>query len=352
MKLTVKKNTLGIILVVLFDIAFFAASLLTFAYFHHVKPRDFNITALATPTPVPTATPSPTPTATPTPTPVGVTPNPNATPTPTPSPTPSPEPTGLLGLKYRYKFTDGEIISDDDCYRSKNVAVEITRVEKVVNGRNLAYYVADIYIQDISSFATYVSETEDHKEWVVDMANNNNAIVATSGDYFAFKRRGLIIRNGQLYRESLSSSQDVCVLYYDGTVETFYAGEVDLDYIYSKMPYQAWSFGPKLLENGQPKESFNTTDYLMGAHPRCAFGYYEPGHYCFVLVDGRQSGYSDDGLTLIQLSQLMYELGCTDAYNLDGGMTAMMAYNGELISRPCAGGRPNCDILLIREPEE
>ena len=66
-------------------------------------------------------------------------------------------------------------------------------------------------------------------------------------------------------------------------------------------------------------------------------------------MDGRQEGYSY-GLLMQDLSKLMYDLGCTEAYNLDGGMTAMMAFRGELFSRPCGGGRKNCDILYIGEP--
>lgn len=80
-----------------------------------------------------------------------------------------------------------------------------------------------------------------------------------------------------------------------------------------------------------------------------AIGYYEPGHYCLVVVDGRQRGYSL-GLEMTELSKLMKQLGCTEAYNLDGGMTAMMAYGTELYSQPCGGGRQNCDIVYVAEP--
>ena len=44
--------------------------------------------------------------------------------------------------------------------------------------------------------------------------------------------------------------------------------------------------------------------------PRGAIGYYEPGHYCFVVVDGRQTGYSR-GVTLEELAQVFDDLGCT-----------------------------------------
>lgn len=77
--------------------------------------------------------------------------------------------------------------------------------------------------------------------------------------------------------------------------------------------------------------------------------YLEARHYCLVVVDGRQRGYSL-GLEMTELSKLMKQLGCTEAYNLDGGMTAMMAYGTELYSQPCGGGRQNCDIVYVAEP--
>ena len=105
--------------------------------------------------------------------------------------------------------------------------------------------------------------------------------------------------------------------------------------------------GAFALSSGEPMTEFNTS--VATWNPRCAIGYYEPGHYCLVVVDGRQRGYSL-GLEMTELSKLMKQLGCTEAYNLDGGMTAMMAYGTELYSQPCGGGRQNCDIVYVAEP--
>ena len=58
------------------------------------------------------------------------------------------------------------------------------------------------------------------------------------------------------------------------------------------------------------------------------------------------------GMTMEELSSLMYSLGCKEAYNLDGGLTAMMWYNGSLYSKPCEGGRANTDMFYFIEPNE
>jgi hypothetical protein len=91
-------------------------------------------------------------------------------------------------------------------------------------------------------------------------------------------------------------------------------------------------------------------------NPRSVIGYYEPGHYCFVQVDGRgtksklEPGKKNKGLTLANLSKFMEELGCKAAYNLDGGKTSQLYFNGSVISTPENGGRKLGDIVLVREP--
>lgn len=338
-----KTNTRKILFTIVADILVFAMVLLTFAWFHHAKPNKYKPSLILN-TPQPTVLPSATPVATPSETDV---PSESAVPTEVPTP----EPTGLLKGKYADKFTDGEVIVTDDAYRSKDICIEFQTVSTKVQGYAVTYYVADVYIQDIDSFRTENAQTSNNKERLEAMSERVGAIFSVSGDYWMFKKKGLVIRNGELYRDRLNPDQDVCVVYRDGTMKTYLASEVNLDEIINNYPLHAWSFGPRLLQDGQPMTEFNCNDYVSDWHPRCAIGYYEPGHYCFVLVDGRQAGYSY-GLPMTELSKLMYNLGCTEAYNLDGGMTAMMWYNGSLVSIPCGGGRQNCDMLYFIEPGE
>lgn len=90
---------------------------------------------------------------------------------------------------------------------------------------------------------------------------------------------------------------------------------------------------------------------LMPANPRAAIGYFEPGHYCFVLVDGRRAETYSAGMRLEALSQLFYDLGCKQAYNLDGGQSAVMVFDGKVVNQPVGGGRPVSDIVYITERE-
>ena len=304
------KNKTKILLVVTADILVFAIILLSFAWFHHVKPQKFDAN--------------------------------HAFPLPE-------KRENLLHGKYEDKFTaDGSIQKTENSYRSGNVSVEILSRDITVGGYPVHYYMADIYIKDISSLRSAVSEESDRRERVESLAAKHNAIVATSGDFFVFKQSGLEIRNGYVYRETINKTQDVCVIYQDGTMETILAGSVNLTAVYRKKPYHTFSFGPKLLNGGQPMEEFNTS--VANWNPRCAIGYYEPGHYCFVVVDGRQDGYSY-GLRIPELAAIFEELGCTEAYNLDGGGSAVMVFNHEKYSRQSNGGRDLGDIIYVAETE-
>ena len=106
-------------------------------------------------------------------------------------------------------------------------------------------------------------------------------------------------------------------------------------------------FSPALLDtDGSVLTSFASTGRIISANPRTAIGYYEPGHYCMVVVDGRGAS---AGITLPDLSQLFYDLGCTAAYNLDGGNSSIMVWQDAVINDPSGGGRESSDALLIAE---
>lgn len=250
----------------------------------------------------------------------------------------------LLGEAYFDRFCYDGVEQGDGYYRSARVSVTLeTTVEE-----DLTYYVADVYVRDLSCFRTLIAEDEFgryNSEPVTDMAARAGAIVAISGDYYSARPKGPVVRNGELYRDSIDTSRDVCILYNDGTMETYAPREVDMEAAMARGIYQAWSFGPGLLDKeGQPKTRFLSD--VKGSNPRSAVGYYEPGHYCLVVVDGRGQGGSD-GLNMEELSQLFASLGCKAAYNFDGGATAVMADAGGMISRQSKTSRECSDILYV-----
>lgn len=229
--------------------------------------------------------------------------------------------------------------------------VTVSKEQTVLDSETITYYIADIYLSDITRLQTVLAQDTygtGYRESLTDMAIRGNAIIAINGDYYGNTSEGVVIRNGVVYRANPTDC-DLCVLYQDGTMKTMSADDFDLAQAIADGAWQAWTFGPALLDqSGGAIESFDSTRRLIAANPRSAIGYYAPGHYCFVVVDGRDEGYSS-GMTLPQLSQLFESLGCKAAYNLDGGNSSIMVSQGEILNQPSGGGREISDCILITE---
>ena len=325
------------------DILLTGLVLCVFATFHHVIPR---LTAKNVQMPTPSSvigSPAPAETSAPEVT--------------APENTPEPTPEVIDNRtewqkKFAEHFTE-EVVITENSYTSPNIAITMSTIT-IDDPSPTVCYVADIYIAQIENFQTYWANGQLSyygEENSLSMAINSGAILSINGDYADNQRSGFLVRNGEIYYDD-QTTYDICVLYYDGSMETFSPSEYAVDDILAKAPYQVWKFGPELLdENGQPKQSYNTSDAISWENPRSGIGYYEPGHYCFITVDGRQNGYSR-GLEIERFAKLFASLGCTVAYNLDGGQSAVMTFDQRVYNQPYLGGRNSGDILLIRELPE
>lgn len=255
--------------------------------------------------------------------------------------------------KFADHFTD-EIVVTDYSYSSPNVSITVTPYEINEGNKLVHYYVADIYIGSIEAFRTYLADNlyELYRtQPIIEMDRDSGALLAMTGDFYSYQYSGLMVRNGVHYRHSYTDS-DICVLYRDGTMHTYRNGSYSKDDVLAGDIWQLWNFGPALLdENGDLPSGYNTSNTVSFINPRSSVGYFEPGHYCFIVVDGRLDNWSD-GMTLPELSQVYHDLGCIAAYNLDGGGSAVMTFGDEIISRQSNGGdRELGDILLIAEPD-
>ena len=249
-----------------------------------------------------------------------------------------------LAEKFADRFTDSVTVTENS-YSSPDISITVSEV----NEGNLTYYLADIYVRDITCFRTALANDtygSGFRDSIEDMAALNSALLAVNGDYYGNTSEGVVIRNGIIYRANPTDC-DVCVLYYDGTMKVISGSSFSVEDAIEDGAWQAWTFGPALLDaDGQTITAFSSTKRIISANPRTAIGYYEPGHYCLVVVDGRGES---AGITLSQLSRLFYDLGCSAAYNLDGGNSSIMVWGDEVINNPSGGGRESSDALLIAE---
>jgi LCP family protein required for cell wall assembly len=249
---------------------------------------------------------------------------------------------GDFGARFPDKFTNGEVVQTDQSYQSRNVNISIKKVSE----NDVTYYVADVYIRNLECLQTAFADDKFGDKAATDkIAKDKGAILAVNGNN-CIHTSGSVVRNGVLYRDDTDTS-DMLVLNKDGTMLTYSPEDFDLENSKAEA-WQVWTFGPMLLQDGQPMTEFNSA--VEQRNPRTAIGYYEPGHYCFVVVDGRQEGHSM-GMTLSELSQLFYDLGCSTAFNLDGGKTSEMVYLDSFVNQPYNGGRSTGDIVYIRDQE-
>ena len=165
------------------------------------------------------------------------------------------------------------------------------------------------------------------------------ALLAINGDCYGMRNAGYVVRNGVLYRsESAGSDQEDLVIYADGTFKIIREGDVSAQELVDAGAWQVLSFGPGLVENGavmvQPGEEVGRA---KASNPRTAIGKVSDGHYVFVVSDGRTD--ESEGLSLSDLATFMTsELGVECAYNLDGGGSSTMVFEGNVVNKPTSSG--------------
>lgn len=245
-----------------------------------------------------------------------------------------------------------EVVITDTTYDDGSISITIItyRVD------DTAVYVADITLTSADDLLTAFANNTYGKNITENtsvIAAANNAILAINGDYYS-ARSGYVIRNGTLYRATSSDSmQEDLVIYEDGTMQIITEGDITAAQLLADGAVQVFSFGPGLVENGKISVTQSEeVDKAMTSNPRTAIGMIDGLHYVMVVADGRTS--ESTGLSLYELAEFMQsELGVTLAYNLDGGGSSTMYFNGTVINNPTTNGttiqeRSVSDIVYIQ----
>lgn len=228
-------------------------------------------------------------------------------------------------------------ISTDTEYHDDQIDIVLTtmRVE------NTTVYVADVQIADISLLKTALAGNtyaRNLTETTSVQAANTGAILAINGDYYGAQERGYVLRNGVLYRASAQSGTDALVIGADGNFRIINEGETSADTLVREGAWQVLTFGPALVKDGQVTvRSSDEVGRAMTSNPRTAIGQISEGHYLLVVSDGRTK--ESTGLSLRQLAELMQSLGAQIAYNLDGGGSSTMVFQGRVVNSPTTNGR-------------
>lgn len=221
-----------------------------------------------------------------------------------------------------------------------------------------------------------VSGDSDRKESISSFAEHLNAAVVVNGGYFLMgenpaRHVGLLFIDGEMIEAATPSLLRENTRYYAARAALGLTrdGEIDVAWVSSRNDSLfEWDFppvnsegvpdspldfgsakwwdvrdaiaaGPSLISNGRinitvEEEVFFGTS-IPRIHPRTAAGYTKNGSLILLIVDGRQT--QSRGVDLMELASLMWDLGCVEALNLDGGGSSTLVVNGILLNRPVGG---------------
>lgn len=237
----------------------------------------------------------------------------------------------------------------DNSYEDENIKITVSQYRE----SDTTVYVADITLSSASYLKTALAKSSYGRnvtEKTSEIAADNDAILAINGDYYGVQESGYVLRNGTLYRDTAADDQEDLVIYSDGSFEMIQESEVSAQTLLENGAQQILSFGPALVKDGEIVVSENDeVGKAMESNPRTAIAMIDELHYLFIVSDGRTD--ESAGLSLYELASFAQSLGAETVYNLDGGGSSTIYFNGEVINNPTTNGRVHersvSDIVYI-----
>ena len=225
---------------------------------------------------------------------------------------------------------------------------------------NLVYWVADVYTEnpekDLNTAwagGSYEASYNQRNK-TSQLAYDNNAIFAVNGDSAGARKSGsefenpIIIRNGILYHEDERDIGEMCALNKDGELVIFRPGELgSAQEMIDAGVTDTWWFDCTLLKNGEIPNSLIEVEGSLEKAPYTAIGQKDKNHFLFIVVDGRGSNGSE-GVTYTGMARLMQRYGAVTAYELDGGGSSTIYFDGMVLNKPSDGSqRAISDIIYV-----
>lgn len=242
------------------------------------------------------------------------------------------------------------ILVTENAYQDRNISIAIAEYRE----HDTSIYAADVtlsapqYLQTAFAKHAYGRNVTGKTS---DIAKEANAILAINGDFYGVQESGYVLRNGVLYRSTPGHNQEDLVICADGAFRIISEADISAEKLLQEGAEQVLSFGPALIKNGAISVSMgDEVTQAKDSNPRTAIGIVDDLHYLFVVADGRTD--ESAGLTLYQLAEFMKSLGARTAYNLDGGGSSAMYFNGRIVNKPTSDGqsiqeRSVSDIVYI-----
>lgn len=246
-------------------------------------------------------------------------------------------------------------------YEDESIRVK-TEHQEMDDGTKI--HIAYVQIADPSQLRTGVVNPEklgsSKTASVSALAKKYNAVIAINGDNYVDKpeKTTFEYRMTNKIRSKTNRTKDILVIDDQGDFHLFpkSQGIKEFPNELKKMDRKlvnAFTFGPALVIDGELMEIDENYGYNPhGREPRAAIGQMGPMSYVLVVVEAKDRSGSS-GFSQTKLGEFMHELGCKQAFNLDGGNSAEMVF-GDQVIKGMAGGdeRGLSDIIYFASAEQ
>ena len=246
-------------------------------------------------------------------------------------------------------------------YEDESIRVK-TEHQEMDDGTKI--HIAYIQIADPSQIRTGVVNPEklgsSKTASVSALAKKYNAVIAINGDNYVDKpeKTTFEYRMTNKIRSKTNRTKDILVIDDQGDFHLFpkSQGIKEFPNELKKMDRKlvnAFTFGPALVIDGELMEIDENYGYNPhGREPRAAIGQMGPLSYVLVIVEAKDRSGSS-GFSQTKLGEFMHELGCKQAFNLDGGNSAEMVFGDQIIKgMPGGDERGLSDIIYFASAEQ
>lgn len=251
----------------------------------------------------------------------------------------------LIVCLFSFAQAEEVIIADPDngfwSYTSDTFSVTITRVHDTE--QKLIWYECDLYCSPESPLMAVSSNPKkpgSKLQKPEKISRDNHLVFAINDDFFGDRvfndeKVGIIVRHGSLlYKSTYKSGTrkfpnlDTMAFFPDGSIAVFDSKEHTGDEYIAMGATDVFAFGPWLLRGGELNPMLQKVG--TSVQPRVAIGMVEPYHYKVLLVEGRHK--NSKGVSCEWMACKMLDMGCTVAFNLDGGQTSALMFMGVKIN--------------------
>lgn len=242
----------------------------------------------------------------------------------------------ILGGQELLFSTDVEILPGSKVHYYLDETILAIAWKEVHN--DSVYTYAEVKLVHPSQFRRFLADGEfgsGRLYLTTEMAESVNAVVAGNGDYYAYRYQGITVTDG-IVRRNNPGVPDICYVDKNGDLKlvrnrAFGNMTEAQDYMDRHSIRFSLAFGPILVKDG---ELMLPVDYPLGEvqqnYTRAAICQMDNLHYLFVTVNTESGCFHTPDI--FEFGEYIYETGCQQAYTLDGGQTATLVMDNELVN--------------------